>query len=522
MQFQVDGTNVGGLDTASPYSTSLNTTTLTNGTHTITAVAADAAGNHATSTGISVTVNNTTGGSGFSGPLRVSTVNPRYFTDDTGKAIFLAGSHTWPNLEDLGFPAPATFDYTSYMSFMKSHNYNMMHMWTEFFSNDGPTYGPVQYVAGPFPWSRPGPGVANDGQPKYDFTQLNQAYFDRLRARIIQAGQNGIYVSIYLFNGYENQFSVSSTDGNPFENSNNVNGVNCPDTCPNDNSRIPAQAWTYQKNYIHKVIDTVNDLDNVLYMTSDESGAPYSTSWQASVIAEVKSYQATKPKQHPVGMGFQYKNGTDQTLYNSAADWVSPAYGQGGLNVPSAATGQCPTVTGNGGAANTSSPNCKVVVNDTDHDCGICGSQDWAWQNFARGNSILFMDAYLADGLGNNPSGTCFNAQCSVLDPQWTPVRNAMTDTLSYAKRMDLLHMTPQSGLSSTGFCLANAGVEYLVYQSGSGAFTVNLAAATYSYEWFNLSNHTVVATGFVTVTAGSKSFTPPFSGNAVLYLKAQ
>jgi hypothetical protein len=87
---------------------------------------------------------------------------------------------------------------------------------------------------------------------------------------------------------------------------------------------------------------------------------------------------------------------------------------------------------------------------------------------------------------------------------------------------MDLLHMTPQSGLSSTGFCLANAGVEYLVYQSGSGAFTVNLAAGTYSYEWFNPSNHTVVATGMVTATAGNNSFTLTFSGDAVLYLKAQ
>jgi len=87
---------------------------------------------------------------------------------------------------------------------------------------------------------------------------------------------------------------------------------------------------------------------------------------------------------------------------------------------------------------------------------------------------------------------------------------------------MDLIHMAPQNGLSSTGFCLANAGVEYLVYQSGSGAFTVNLEAGTYSYEWFNPSNHTIVATGFLTVTAGSKSFTPPFSSDAVLYLKAQ
>jgi hypothetical protein len=58
VQFKVDGTNVGAEDTASPYSLSWNTTTVANGTHALTAVARDAAGNTQTSTTVSVTVNN--------------------------------------------------------------------------------------------------------------------------------------------------------------------------------------------------------------------------------------------------------------------------------------------------------------------------------------------------------------------------------------------------------------------------------------------------------------------------------
>lgn len=27
--------------------------------------------------------------------------NPRYFTDNSGKAIFLTGSHTWENFQDM-------------------------------------------------------------------------------------------------------------------------------------------------------------------------------------------------------------------------------------------------------------------------------------------------------------------------------------------------------------------------------------------------------------------------------------
>ena len=54
--------------------------------------------------------------------------------------------------------------------------------------------------------------------------------------------------------------------------------------------------WDIEKAYIRKVIDTVNDLDNVLYEVSNESGSPYSDTWQANVISFVKQYEATKPK----------------------------------------------------------------------------------------------------------------------------------------------------------------------------------------------------------------------------------
>ncbi|HEY7042458.1 MAG TPA: PQQ-dependent sugar dehydrogenase [Nocardioidaceae bacterium] len=59
VQFLLDGTNLGGEDTAAPYSTSWDTTTATNGSHTLSAKARDAAGNTTTSATVSVTVSNT-------------------------------------------------------------------------------------------------------------------------------------------------------------------------------------------------------------------------------------------------------------------------------------------------------------------------------------------------------------------------------------------------------------------------------------------------------------------------------
>src|SRR3989449_7805071 len=58
VQFQLDGANLGSLDTTSPYSVSWNTATASNSSHILRAVAKDAAGNSTTSASVTVTVSN--------------------------------------------------------------------------------------------------------------------------------------------------------------------------------------------------------------------------------------------------------------------------------------------------------------------------------------------------------------------------------------------------------------------------------------------------------------------------------
>ena len=62
MRFKLDGANLGNEDTTAPYNVSWNTTTTPNGSHILTAVARDAAGNKTTSSTIRLTVSNSTGG----------------------------------------------------------------------------------------------------------------------------------------------------------------------------------------------------------------------------------------------------------------------------------------------------------------------------------------------------------------------------------------------------------------------------------------------------------------------------
>lgn len=64
VQFKLDGVNLGSEDTTAPFSVSWNTTTTSNGSHVVTAIARDTSNNSTTSGAISVSVNNSSGGGG--------------------------------------------------------------------------------------------------------------------------------------------------------------------------------------------------------------------------------------------------------------------------------------------------------------------------------------------------------------------------------------------------------------------------------------------------------------------------
>jgi hypothetical protein len=65
-------------------------------------------------------------------------------------------------------------------------------------------------------------------------------------------------------------------------------------------------------------------------------------------------------------------------------------------------------------------------------------------------------------------------------------------------------------------------GAEYLVYAPAGGSFTVDLTAMAkerkLAVEWFNPSTGAVIVKHPVD-SGSSQRFTPPFPGDAVLYL---
>lgn len=452
-----------------------------------------------------ITVNGATGAA--LGLLRVSSSNPRYFSDEDGTPVLLTGSHTWSNLQDNGgSDPPPVFDYAAYLDTLSAHNHNFFRLWaweTGRWSvqtpDDNYRFNPTA------PYRRTGPGAAEDGRPRYDLSQFDETYFARLRSRVMAAGQRGIYVSIMLFNGWstvkdKGGFSANNPwRAHPFKAANNVNGVNGDlngdDSGEETHELANVQVTAFQEAYVRRVIDTVNDLDNVLFEISNESHSD-SQQWQYHVINLIKGYEATKPKQHPVGMTVEWPGGSNVDLFDSPADWISP---NGSLSDPAVATGG------------------KVILLDTDHLCGICGDRAWAWKSFLRGNNPIFMDPW--DGLGYGVGG----AGQEYDDPRWVGLRDNLGYVRQFASRVDLDSMVPRGDLASSGYCLARASggdAAFLVYLPGGGTVTVDLGAATgtLSVEWFDPASGASVGGG--TTTGGAqRSFAAPFAGEAVLYL---
>jgi hypothetical protein len=438
-----------------------------------------------------------------SGPLRVSTINPRYFADQSGRVVYLTGSEHWKTIEDNGTsnPPPA-FDFSAFLDFLQRHNHNFTRLFTWEHARWS-SLTSVDHWFSPNPYMRTGPDTALDGGPKFDVTRLNPAYLARVRQRAVDAGARGIYVSIQLFDGWSLETKPGATANNPwrshpFNAANNINGINGD---PNgDQSGTEAHSLSIpaitalQDTYVKAVIDAVNDLDNVIYEISNESDQS-ADAWQYHMIDLVRSYEATKPKQHPIGMTVPYPtvpSGTNIDVLNSTADWMSL---NGDVNNPTVADG------------------FKVSLNDTDHLCGICGDASWPWKSFTRGHNTLLMDGY--DG---SPGYT--DPAYNPGDPVWEALRTNMGYARSYALRMDLAHALPRGDLANSGYCLAVVGSEYLVFVPGGGSVTVNLAGVSGSrtVEWFNPATGLTTAGAAVT-GGGTVTLTAPFSGMAVVYI---
>jgi hypothetical protein len=441
-----------------------------------------------------------------SGPLKVHSKNGRYLTDDDRRALLLTGSHTWSNFQDNGgSDPPPRFNYTAFLDFATAHNHNAFRLWMWEQSRWTLETSDENYWFYPGPqFERTGPGNALDGKPRFDLARFSRTYFDRLRQRVEEAQQRGMFVVVMLFNGWSvakakgKQSQNNPWRGHPFHRMNNINGLdgdpNRDESGEETHELAIAAVTSVQESYVRKVVDTVNAFDNVLFEISNESGRN-SHAWQRHFVGFIKNYEASKPKQHLVGMSVAYPDGDNSALLASPADWIAPKEYPDGSLIDKG----------------------KVVVDDTDHWFGRGGDRSWVWKRFMSGANVLFMDGY---------DGAAYGLGAAGFDPtqsRWIELRRNLGYVQAFAHRVELESMVPRGELVSSGFCLARSQsgkAQLLAYIPQGNVVIVDLSEfrGALSVEWFE------PASGMSVSDSGCKGgakrlFHSPFQWESVLFL---
>ncbi|MHC4628263.1 MAG: hypothetical protein ACYTDV_14890 [Planctomycetota bacterium] len=450
------------------------------------------------------------------GVLAVHPDNPRWFADELGRAVYLGGHQSFVDLQDNSFNKEfirnrdRILDWDKYVDFLKASNFNYLRNWVIWSTGSGAMAPVNNAIAYPMPYKRvAGHGKAKDGKDKFNLDQFDEAFFVRMRKRCEDLQGAGVYVSIMLFEvyGFLGGEAVGDPpqtlwDGNVFNKANNINGI---DVDYDGNGKgieffytSDGRVLQLQKEYVKKVIDTVNHLDNVLYEIANELYAPQ---WQYDMIEFIKRYERTKPKQHLV-------------LMSAGARTPTGRWKQMGPELVVRSPADCFAAAGSwhSGRFKKKDPPAndsgKPGIVDTDH--GAAGSSDvgYVWSAFTRGYHFNLYDKPF-----ENPDAE---------GPEWRRVRSNVGTAVEYASRLDLANVAPRDDLASSGFCLAEPGSQYVVYQPGDGPITVSglRPGTSYHYELYDSGQGRVVEDGRIRASGTSKSFESTDKGS-VLYLNS-
>jgi hypothetical protein len=124
------------------------------------------------------------------GPLRVAPRNPHYFTDDSGRSVYLAGVAVHgafqSGVDGCGFQDGNNYlDYPALLEFMTRHHLNLLKQ--RIWENGWCKWSHAKDRFAPFTptiYKRTGPGVATDGGLKFDldrFVLTPQSFGIRIR-----------------------------------------------------------------------------------------------------------------------------------------------------------------------------------------------------------------------------------------------------------------------------------------------------------------------------------------------------
>jgi hypothetical protein len=226
--------------------------------------------------------------------LRIHPQYSHYFQTPDDKPLLLVGDYTWGTFSDVDF------DYKTQFAALQANGLNFARVWLWWGAEQFPPPDDNLHIE---PFLRPGPGKANDGRPKYDLSQFNPAFFERLRRVCLAARQRGLFLHLitmdawmlkhahlWKLHAFHRDNNVNGVDGDPQNTGKGTDGQQ--GFCSLGNPK----ALDFQKAYLRKIVDTVNESDNILIEIANENY--YSAEWERRLCEFIREYELSKPRQH--------------------------------------------------------------------------------------------------------------------------------------------------------------------------------------------------------------------------------
>ena len=220
-------------------------------------------------------------------PLSLHPRNPHYFNFQGRPTVLITSGEHYGALVNLDF------DYVQYFDTLAADGLNLTRTFLAYreqpgaFNIAGNSLAPKQdrFIT---PWARSSVTGYFDGGNKFDLTQWNPKYFERLHDFVRQAAKRRIVVEANLFSCF---YSESSWNTHPFNLRNNINGVG---SGPWDQilTLRDAELTKHQDAYVRKVMNELREFDNVYYEICNE---PYiggvTREWQDHIVKVITETQ---------------------------------------------------------------------------------------------------------------------------------------------------------------------------------------------------------------------------------------
>jgi len=402
--------------------------------------------------------------------LRISR-DGRYFLDGD-KPVVLFGSGLWTIIQD------ATIDIEDHNRWYAQYGAN---------ANRAALFAFCTGVGdgqGLCPWERTGPGVANDGKPKFDLTKPNEAFWERANEYFDSTRKHGIYVLLQIFDEPFIEKSKERWWLNPFNPENNVNGlpgipggIGSGEDAFYDPDNTPLMA--IQDALVKRLLDeTALRYGHITYEIGNEinldSLAPKAKQWQQHWIDFFHAYD----KAHNVEL--LLSNDTRRSLLEGAGDGfqVINHHGALGMRIPSKEVGDMPVqlykiITRDFSRWRRPVLNSRPCSDPDRTDYPDIVAEDVGralyWSYFCSGGHIIGFRTTEESWKGG------------------LAAERIIQHLQSFIRRTRFWEMTPRRDLvDGDNLCLACPGQQYVVYLPHGGTMNVRLEKKSYSAMWYN------------------------------------